>query len=81
MTREWRRKKKGKWIKKKKDEKKIIESKITYTPSQIGQVIPSSRLKNPKRMAFLATHCSALSSLFNLQISYYKLLLEFRTKL
>ena len=41
-----------------KDEKHRIESKITITPSQIGQMIPSSLLKNPKGMAFLATYCS-----------------------
>ena len=58
MTRDWRRKKGKEKLRKKKDENHRIESKITFTPSHIGQVIPSSLLKNPKGMAFLATHCS-----------------------
>ena len=52
---EWRRKK----YKRKKDEKRQIESKIMFTPSQIGQAFPSSLLKNPKGMTFLGTPCSA----------------------
>ena len=68
---EWRRKrrykykrKKGKRIKEKKDEKRQIGSKITFTPSQSSQAFPSSLLKNPKEMTFLGTPYSAQSSDF-----------------